>query len=143
MICEKFGGPEPPFIPGGETAGHVVAAGSDVSDFAIGDAVMSRHTLGALAELGNARPALCDKVPAGLSMAQAGVFRGAYTTACHALLQRGRLAAGEWVLVHGARRTGAPSPGWPAHTPNLYQGHRRRIAVLRGEPRFARSAEPA
>src|SRR6059058_668171 len=94
--------PEPPFIPGSEAAGHVVAMGPDVTSFAVGDAVMSRHTLGAFAELGNARAELCDKVPAGLSMAQAGVFRGAYTTAYHALLQRGRLKAGEWVLVHGA-----------------------------------------
>ena len=94
--------PEPPFIPGGEAAGHVSALGSDVTEFAVGDAVMSRHTLGALAELGNAKAALCDKVPAGLSLAQAGVFRGAYTTAYHALLQRGRLKAGEWVLIHGA-----------------------------------------
>jgi len=94
--------PEPPFIPGGEAAGHVVAVGPDVTNFAVGDAVMSRHTLGALAELGNAKAALCDKVPRGLSMAQAGVFRGAYTTAYHALLQRGRMVAGEWVLVHGA-----------------------------------------
>jgi NADPH2:quinone reductase len=94
--------PEPPFIPGGEAAGHVVAVGPDVTDFKVGDAVMSRHTLGAFAELGNAKAVLCDKVPTGLSMAQAGVFRGAYTTAYHALLQRGRLAAGEWVLVHGA-----------------------------------------
>ena len=30
------------------------------------------------------------------------MFRGAYSTAYHALLQRGRLKAGEWVLVHGA-----------------------------------------
>lgn len=94
--------PEPPFIPGGEAAGHVVAVGSNVSGFAVGDAVMSRHTLGAFAELGNATAALCDKVPAGMSLARAGVFRGAYTTAYHALLQRGRLRAGEWVLVHGA-----------------------------------------
>ena len=94
--------PEPPFIPGGEAAGHVVAAGPDVTGFAVGDAVMSRHTLGALAELGNAKAILCDKVPAGLTMAQAGVFRGAYTTAYHALLQRGRMQAGEWVLIHGA-----------------------------------------
>jgi NADPH2:quinone reductase len=94
--------PEPPFIPGGEAAGHVVAVGPDVAEFAVGDAVMSRHTLGACAELGNAKAALCDKVPAGLTMAQAGVFRGAYSTAYHALLQRGRMQAGEWVLVHGA-----------------------------------------
>jgi NADPH2:quinone reductase len=94
--------PDPPFIPGGEAAGHVVAVGPDVTEFAVGDAVMSRHTLGAMAELGNARAVLCDKVPAGLTLAQAGVFRGAYTTAYHALLQRGRLQTGEWVLVHGA-----------------------------------------
>jgi NADPH2:quinone reductase len=52
--------------------------------------------------LGNAQAALCDKVPQGLSLEQAGVFRSAYATAYHALMQRGRLAAGEWVLVHGA-----------------------------------------
>src|SRR5271165_2117418 len=94
--------PEPPFIPGNEAAGHVVAVGPDAADFAPGDAVMSRHTLGAFAELANAKAVLCDKVPAGLSLAQAGVFRGAYTTAYHALLQRGQLEPGEWVLVHGA-----------------------------------------
>jgi NADPH:quinone reductase len=94
--------PEPPFIPGGEAAGHVVAVGPGVTGFAVGDAVMSRHTLGALAEMGNAKAVLCDKVPAGLTLAQAGVFRGAYSTAYHALLQRGRMQAGEWVLVHGA-----------------------------------------
>ena len=37
-----------------------------------------------------------------MSLEAAGVFRGAYTTAYHALLQRGRMQAGEWVLVHGA-----------------------------------------
>jgi len=94
--------PEPPFIPGGEAAGAVVAVGPGVVDFHAGDRVMSRHTLGACAELGNAKAALCDKVPDGMSIEEAGVFRGAYATAYHALLQRGRLVAGEWVLVHGA-----------------------------------------
>jgi NADPH2:quinone reductase len=63
---------------------------------------MSRHTLGACAELGNAKAALCDPIPAGMTIEQAGVFRGAATTAYHALLQRGRMQANEWVLVHGA-----------------------------------------
>lgn len=94
--------PEPPFIPGSEAAGEVVAVGPEVADFAVGDRVMSRHSLGAFAELGNAKAALCDKIPDAMSFESAGVFRGAYTTAYHALLQRGRLAAGEWVLVHGA-----------------------------------------
>ncbi len=94
--------PEPPFIPGNEAAGHVVAVGEGVTGFAVGDAVMTRQTLGTFAEYGNAKASLCDRVPAGLSLAQAGVFRGAYTTAYHALLQRGRLAEGETVLIHGA-----------------------------------------
>src|SRR5580704_3771845 len=94
--------PEPPFIPGGEAAGEVTAIGPDVTGFKIGDRVMSRHTLGACAELGNAKAALCDLVPDGMDLEAAGVFRGAYSTAYHALLQRGRLMAGEWVLVHGA-----------------------------------------
>ena len=94
--------PEPPFIPGGEAAGEVTAVGPGVTGFRVGDRVMSRHTLGACAELGNAKAALCDKVPDGMDLDSAGVFRGAYSTAYHALLQRGRLAAGEWVLVHGA-----------------------------------------
>ena len=94
--------PDPPFIPGGEAAGEVVAVGAGVTGFAVGDRVMSRHTLGACAELGNAKAELCDKVPDGMSLEAAGVFRGAYATAYHALLQRGRMKAGEWVLVHGA-----------------------------------------
>jgi NADPH:quinone reductase len=94
--------PEPPFIPGGEAAGEIVAVGPGVTQFAIGDRVMSRHTLGACAELGNAKAELCDEVPESMSLEAAGVFRGAYSTAYHALLQRGRMRAGEWVLVHGA-----------------------------------------
>ena len=94
--------PEPPFIPGGEAAGVVVAVGPGMVDFKVGERVMSRHTLGACAELGNAKAGLCDKVPNGMSVEEAGVFRGAYATAYHALLQRGRMIAGEWVLVHGA-----------------------------------------
>ena len=79
-----------------------ISPGPGVVDFHAGDRVMSRHTLGACAELGNAKAALCDKVPDAMSIEEAGVFRGAYATAYHALLQRGRMVAGEWVLVHGA-----------------------------------------
>ena len=63
---------------------------------------MSRHTLGACAEIGNAKAALCDKVPAGMSLEAAGVFarRTArpITRCCNAVAS----PAGEWVLVHGA-----------------------------------------
>ena len=94
--------PEPPFIPGGESAGEVVAVGPEVTNFAPGDRVMCRLPLGACAEMGNAKAILCDKIPDSMSFEAAGVFRGAYSTAYHALLQRGRMQPGEWVLVHGA-----------------------------------------
>src|SRR5436190_10851943 len=94
--------PEPPFTPGREAAGTIAATGPGVADFRVGDRVMCRLETGAFAELGNAKTGLCDKVPDAMSLEDAGVFRGAYNTAYYALLQRGRMAAGEWVLVHGA-----------------------------------------
>ncbi|MGH7045896.1 MAG: NADPH:quinone oxidoreductase family protein [Stellaceae bacterium] len=94
--------PEPPFIPGNEAAGEIVAVGPGVTRFKIGDMVMSRHRLGAFAELGNAAAENCDLVPAGFGVDEAAVFRSAYATAYHALLQRGRLQEGDRVLIHGA-----------------------------------------
>jgi NADPH2:quinone reductase len=94
--------PEPPFIPGGEGAGEVLAVGAGVSGFNPGDRVMSRQRLGAFAELGNCKAEDCDAIPAAMSIEEAAVFRNVYHTAYHALLQRGRLKQGEWVLIHGA-----------------------------------------
>ncbi len=94
--------PEPPFIPGSEAAGEVIAVGPDVTRFKPGNLVMSRHGTGAFAEIANAKEGACDFVPNGMDLEQAGVFRSGFGTAYHALLQRGRMVAGEWVLVHGA-----------------------------------------
>jgi NADPH:quinone reductase len=94
--------PEPPFIPGSEGAGEVVAVGAGVTVFKPGDKVMCRQRLGAFAERGNVKAEDCDLVPATMGLDQAAVFRNVYHTAYHALLQRGRLKAGDWVLIHGA-----------------------------------------
>jgi NADPH2:quinone reductase len=94
--------PEPPFIPGSEGAGEVVAAGPDVTAFKPGDRVMSRHRLGGFAQLGNSKAGDCDLIPSGMGLEEAAVFRNVYQTAYHALLQRGRLKAGDCVLIHGA-----------------------------------------
>jgi NADPH2:quinone reductase len=99
--------PEPPFIPGSEAAGEIVAVGPEVTGFAPGALVMSRHTpnglgSGAFATLGNCKAEACVAVPAGMSLEEAAVFRGAYSTAYHALVQKGRVKPGEWVLIHGA-----------------------------------------
>ncbi len=94
--------PEPPFIPGNEGAGEVLAVGPSVAGFKPGDRVMSRHRLGAFAELGNCKAEDCDLIPAVMNLEEAAVFRNAYHTAYHALLQRGRLEKGNRVLIHGA-----------------------------------------
>jgi len=94
--------PEPPFIPGSEGAGEVVAVGPGVTGFKPGDRVMSRHRLGGFAKLGNAKAEDCDLIPSAMSLEEAAVFRNVYHTAYHALLQRGRLKPGDWVLIHGA-----------------------------------------
>ncbi|HWO86431.1 MAG TPA: NADPH:quinone oxidoreductase family protein [Stellaceae bacterium] len=94
--------PEPPFIPGSEGAGEVVAIGPGVTGFKPGDRVMSRHRLGGFAQLGNAKAEDCDLIPSAMGLEEAAVFRNVYHTAYHALLQRGRLKPGDWVLIHGA-----------------------------------------
>src|SRR3979490_2598813 len=94
--------PDPPFIPGNEAAGEVVALGDGVTQFKLGDRIMSRHRLGAFAQLGNSKAENCNPVPTGMSLEQAAVFSGAYHTAYHALIQRGRMKEADWVLIHGA-----------------------------------------
>jgi NADPH:quinone reductase len=94
--------PEPPFIPGSEAAGEIVAVGPGVNGLAVGDRVICRQRLGAFAEYANVKVEECDRVPAALGLDEAAVFRNVYHTAYHALLQRGRLGAGERVLIHGA-----------------------------------------
>ena len=94
--------PEPPFIPGSEAAGEVVAVGPSVAGLAPGDRVMCRQRLGAFAELATVKAADCDKLPTAFGLDEAAAFRNVYHTAYHALLQRGRLKDGERVLIHGA-----------------------------------------
>src|SRR5665213_3338552 len=80
--------PEPPFIPGNEAAGEVVAVGGGVTRFKAGDPVMNRMRLGAFGTLANSKEIDCDSIPAGMSVEEAAVFRGAHHTAYHALMQR-------------------------------------------------------
>ena len=94
--------PPLPFIPGGEAAGEVIAVGPDVADFAIGDAVMTRHSPGSFAELATIPASAAMPVPKNMDLIHAAGFRSAYATSYHALVQRARLQPGEVLLVHGA-----------------------------------------
>ena len=53
--------PEPPFIPGSEAAGEIIAVGPDVTRFKLGDKVMSRHGTGAFAEIANAKEGAMER----------------------------------------------------------------------------------
>ncbi|MGB2851654.1 MAG: NADPH:quinone oxidoreductase family protein [Solirubrobacterales bacterium] len=93
--------PEPPFVPGVESAG-VVSWAPEGSGFSVGDRVMAMTMLGAFAEVVSAALPMCFPIPAGLNFDQAAGFIMNYHTAHFALARRGRLAAGETLLVHGA-----------------------------------------
>ncbi len=94
--------PDLPFVPGLEAAGRIVATGFDGGAFQPGDRVVVSHRPGGFAELAAVSYGRVRRAPPELDMAEAAVFRSAYHTALHALLQRGRLAPGETVLVLGA-----------------------------------------
>ncbi len=93
--------PPLPFVPGSEVGGVVRAAPPD-ADVRPGDRVAAFCVLGAFAEVAVAPPYFCFKLPDEWDFAQGAALVLNYHTAYFALALRGRLAAGETVLVHGA-----------------------------------------
>jgi NADPH:quinone reductase len=91
--------PELPFIPGAEVAGTVVSASEG---FSPGDRVAAMTVLGGLAERAVAPPMLTFRLPDALDWAEGAGLVLNYHTVLFALQTRGRLQAGETVLVHGA-----------------------------------------
>jgi NADPH:quinone reductase len=93
--------PELPFVPGSEVAGVVRSAPED-SGFAAGDRVAAFPMLGGFAEVVAVAPALAFPLADELDFRQGAGLILNYHTAWFSLVTRGRLAAGERVLVHGA-----------------------------------------
>lgn len=93
--------PALPYTPGSEVAGVVRSAPAG-SGFAPGDRVAAFPGLGAFAETVAAPPAMVFPLPDRLSFAQGAGIPMNVLTVHFALVRRGRLAAGETVLVHGA-----------------------------------------
>ncbi len=92
--------PPLPYVPGAEVGGVVRSAppGAAVRP---GDRVAACCLLGGFAEVAVAPDYFCFAVPDAWDFAQAASFVFNYHTAYFALAQRGRLSAGETVLVHG------------------------------------------
>ena len=93
---------EPPFVPGMDFSGDVDALGEGVERFARGDAVVGGVRFGAFAEYVTVPAEGLQAKPDTMSYAEAAAYPAAYLTAYVSLVRRGRLEAGETLLVHGA-----------------------------------------
>ena len=94
--------PERPFAPGGEIAGIVDSVGEGVTDWRVGDRIMGTIGHGGLVEKIAVDPSRMYRLPAARSFAQGAALILTYGTTIHALLDRGRLQAGQTLLVLGA-----------------------------------------
>jgi NADPH2:quinone reductase len=93
--------PPLPFVPGSEVGG-VVRSAPEGATVAPGDRVAAFCMLGGFAEVAVAPTWFTYKLPDALDFGQGAALILNYHTAYFALQRRGRLAAGETVLVHGA-----------------------------------------
>lgn len=107
--------PSPPYVPGLEYAGVVAWKGAAVpagipvgaevivDPFLAGPRSLGAHQRwGGFASYAVVPAAALIPVPTGLTLDQAACLLGSAETAYHVLVTRGRVRAGETVLVHGA-----------------------------------------
>lgn len=88
-------------ILGLEAAGVVAAVGEGVEGWSEGDGVCAVLAGGGYAELVVVPAAVAMPLPPGLDPARAAAVPEVFTTAFDNVFQRGRLSAGETLLVHG------------------------------------------
>ena len=94
--------PHLPFIGGMDVAGEVAAVGDGVIHIAVGDAVTAMYGSGGFAQYAVYPAASVLPKPPSLSFARAAALGSAYLTAYVALVRCAGIAAGDWLLVHGA-----------------------------------------
>ncbi len=94
--------PPLPFVPGTEVSGTVLEVAPDVSGFAPGDRVVAALDWGGFGEEAVATAETVWHVPAAMPLDAATLMPTTYGTAHASLHWRGRLAAGQTVVVLGA-----------------------------------------
>jgi putative PIG3 family NAD(P)H quinone oxidoreductase len=104
--CLQRGGGYPPppgatQVPGLEISGHIVAVGDGIAEARIGEAVCALVISGGYAQYAIADEPLCLPVPKPLSLLEAGGLPETYFTVYDNVFTRGRLKAGETILIHG------------------------------------------
>jgi len=92
--------PGAPDIPGLEIAGEVIALGTDVKRWKLGDKVMALVSGGGYAEYCVAHESHALPAP-GVSPVDAGAIPETFFTVWHNVFERGALKHGETLLVHG------------------------------------------
>ena len=94
--------PPVPFTPGMEVAGTVAAVGEGVAQYAVGDRIAARTSLGGYAEQVAVHHTQAFAMPDGMDAGDACALMVAYGTSHHALKQRANLQPGETMVVFGA-----------------------------------------
>src|SRR3954447_26277820 len=94
--------PQRPFAPGGEIAGEVVAIGDGAEGWSTGDRLIAALGFGGLAEQVVVPADRAIPLPTERSFEEGSALLMTYATAIHALVDRGRLQAGQTLLVLGA-----------------------------------------
>ena len=115
-------------IPGLEISGRIVALGDEVAGFKSGDEVCALVGSGGYAEYALAESALCLPVPKSLALTEAGGVPETFFTVYDNVFTRGRLAAGETLLVHGG------SSGIGSTAIQLAKAFGARIIATAGSP---------
>ena len=104
-VLQRQGGypppPGAPETPGLEIAGEVVAVGPGVGRYRTGDRVCGLVAGGGYAEYCVVAEANALPIPSGLSMVEAAGLPETFFTVWTNVFSRGRLKAGETLLVHG------------------------------------------
>jgi NADPH:quinone reductase len=94
--------PPRPFAPGGEIAGEVEAVGEGVEGWSVGDRLIAVPGFGGLVEKIVIPAAIAFRLPPERSFEEGAALLLTYATAIHALADRGKLRAGQTLLVLGA-----------------------------------------
>lgn len=104
-VLQRLGRYPPPKgvteVPGLEAAGEVLDLGAGVTGWRRGDLAMALLAGGGHAERVAVDAAHCLRVPASVGLPAAGGLMEVFVTAWLNLVEVGRLAAGERLLVHG------------------------------------------
>lgn len=94
--------PPRPFAPGSEIAGEVEALGEGVQGWSVGDKLIAATGYGGLVEKIVIPAKGAIPLPAERSFEEGSALLLTYATSIHALLDRGKLQAGQTLLVLGA-----------------------------------------